>query len=150
MVSSSVNNSWMLMLVCSVCGVLAVGAAASSAVSGDEQQQQPVKRELSPSASLDQHLPPYWMALNDPLYKRAFDSKRHISPAFGIEEDVGNMRNLFDVGKRQVSMANDVGRQMQMYTQLFDAGKKRSNIAPSMDVMSHIGYADLLERAGRK
>lgn len=48
-------------------------------------------------------------------YKRSpLSLKRHISPSFDVEEDVGNMRALMDIGKRQVSVADDVGRQMQV------------------------------------
>jgi len=119
--------------------VLPVPASGASAAI----ENFPVKRQLSPAATLDAQLEPYLAAYNDPLVKR------HISPAFNIEEDVGNMRNLFNVGKRQVSMADDVGRQMQMYSQLFDVGKKRS-ISPSFDLSDRLGYADFLSRAGRR
>ncbi|KAE9411788.1 hypothetical protein Angca_004668, partial [Angiostrongylus cantonensis] len=48
-------------------------------------------------------------------YKRSpLSLKRHISPSFDVEENVGNLRTLMNVGKRQVSVANDVGQQMQV------------------------------------
>ncbi|EYC16743.1 hypothetical protein Y032_0032g2469 [Ancylostoma ceylanicum] len=77
------------------------------------------KRQLSPAVRLESELHPLMMGMygfgsETSAYKRSpLSLKRHISPSFDVEEDVGNMRALMDIGKRQVSMADDVGRQMQ-------------------------------------
>ncbi|PIO68805.1 hypothetical protein TELCIR_09389 [Teladorsagia circumcincta] len=77
------------------------------------------KRQLSPAVRLESELHPLVMGMygfgpENNAYKRSeVNLKRHISPSFDVEEDVGNMRALMDIGKRQVSVADDVGRQMQ-------------------------------------
>ncbi|KHJ78896.1 hypothetical protein OESDEN_21475 [Oesophagostomum dentatum] len=78
------------------------------------------KRQLSPAVRLESDLHPLVMGMygfgpETSAYKRSqLGLKRHISPSFDVEEDVGNMRALMDIGKRQVSVADDVGRQMQV------------------------------------
>ncbi|PIO76562.1 hypothetical protein TELCIR_01345 [Teladorsagia circumcincta] len=80
------------------------------------------KRQLSPAVRLETELHPLVMGMygfgpENNAYKRSeVNLKRHISPSFDVEEDVGNMRALMDIGKRQVSVADDVGRQMQVGT----------------------------------
>ncbi|KAL6736767.1 hypothetical protein Aduo_007081 [Ancylostoma duodenale] len=114
------------------------------------------KRQLSPAVRLESELHPLMMGMygfgsETSAYKRSpLSLKRHISPSFDVEEDVGNMRALMDIGKRQVSMADDVGRQMQMYHRLFDAGKKRAALSPSADLQNAMDLSSYLERAGRK
>ncbi|VDM61846.1 unnamed protein product [Angiostrongylus costaricensis] len=91
------------------------------------------------------------LLLQNSAYKRSpLGLKRHISPSFDVEENVGNLRTLMNVGKRQVSVANDVGRQMQMYNRLFDAGKKRAALSPSQELQNALELSSYLERAGRK
>ncbi|CAJ0960194.1 unnamed protein product, partial [Mesorhabditis belari] len=73
--------------------------------------------------------------------------KRDYAPALEAEEALGNMRALFNVGKRQLSLADDTDAQWQMYKQLYSAGKrKRSSLAPSQQFSN---YARLLD-AGKK
>ncbi|XGW07793.1 hypothetical protein V3C99_010720, partial [Haemonchus contortus] len=114
------------------------------------------KRQLSPAVRLETELHPLVMGMygfgpENNAYKRsALSLKRHISPSFDVEEDVGNMRTLMDIGKRQLSVADDVGRQMQMYHRLFEAGKKRAALSPSQDLQSAVELSNYLERAGRK
>ncbi|KJH51994.1 Neuropeptide-like peptide 11 family protein [Dictyocaulus viviparus] len=114
------------------------------------------KRQLSPAVQLESELHPLMMGMygfdsENPAYKRSpLGLKRHISPSFDVEENVGNLRTLMNVGKRQVSIANDVGRQMQMYNRLIDAGKKRAALSPSQDLLNELELSSYLERAGRK
>ncbi|KAJ1360738.1 hypothetical protein KIN20_019787 [Parelaphostrongylus tenuis] len=114
------------------------------------------KRQLSPAVRLEDELHPLIMGMygfesENPAYKRSLvNLKRHISPSFDVEENVGNLRTLMTVGKRQVSVASDVGRQMQMYNRLFDAGKKRAALSPSQELQNALELSSYLERAGRK
>ncbi|ETN86985.1 hypothetical protein NECAME_16006 [Necator americanus] len=76
-----------------------------------------VKRQLSPAVRLESELHPLMMGMygfgSEASKRSPLSLKRHISPSFDVEEDVGNLRTLMDIGKRQVSLADDVGRQMQ-------------------------------------
>ncbi|KAK6738946.1 hypothetical protein RB195_020815 [Necator americanus] len=113
-----------------------------------------VKRQLSPAVRLESELHPLMMGMygfgSEASKRSPLSLKRHISPSFDVEEDVGNLRTLMDIGKRQVSLADDVGRQMQMYHRLFDAGKKRAVLSPSADLQNAMDLTSYLERAGRK
>ncbi|VDM71929.1 unnamed protein product [Strongylus vulgaris] len=78
------------------------------------------KRQLSPAVRLESELHPLMMGMygfgpEKSTFKRSpISLKRHISPSFDVEEDVGNMRTLMDIGKRGISVADDVDQQMQV------------------------------------
>ncbi|CAD6199171.1 unnamed protein product [Caenorhabditis auriculariae] len=112
------------------------------------------KRQLSPAVRLENELRPllvgmYGYGPEQMQFKRSRSQlKRHVSPSFDVEVDAGNMRNLLDIGKRQVSVANDLGGQVQMYSRLFDAGKR--SLSPAHDLEHSLELSDFLERAGRR
>ncbi|CAJ0585608.1 unnamed protein product, partial [Mesorhabditis spiculigera] len=72
--------------------------------------------------------------------------KRTFAPSVAAEESFGNMRNLMEVGKRQLSMAGDTNAQWQNYARLYDIGKKRSYYSPSEE----LGIYSQLYEVGKK
>ncbi|CAB3405313.1 unnamed protein product [Caenorhabditis bovis] len=112
------------------------------------------KRQLSPATALETDYLAALYGYEGSPFKRANNlrsEKRQISPSYDVEVNAGNLRNLLDIGKRQVSVASDYGDQFQMYNRLFDAGKKRkrsSVISPAYNFQTSLGLSEALERAG--